>query len=170
MVGILRSIALGLALMAASLASVSAGELPAPFGDVVLTVGGKIANGNGDGRARFDMATLEALDATKIITATPWTDGDQAFVGVDLDKLMQTVGAKGDTLIVTALNDYQISVPIADFAAFHPILAYQRNGAPMPVSDKGPLFIVYPYDSDPQLQNDVFYTRSAWQVVTMVVE
>ena len=163
--------AFGLAMiMVASAGYAGAGDLPAPSGDVILTIGGKISNSNGDNRAQFDMAALKALDATTIVTATPWTDGDQTFVGVDLHKLMQTIGAHGDMLVVTALNDYQVSVPIADFAAYHPILAYERNGVPMPVSDKGPLFIVYPYDSDPQLRNDVFYTRSAWQVASIVVE
>jgi hypothetical protein len=40
----------------------------------------------------------------------------------------------------------------------------------MAVRDKGPLFIIYPYDSDPQLQNQTYYTRSAWQVAKLIVE
>ena len=43
------------------------------------------------------------------------------------------------------------------------------DGAYMPVRDKGPLFIVYPYDSDPALKHQVYYSRSAWQVARMVV-
>lgn len=169
MVRFARSLVLCVAALAfAPLAS--AGELPVPKGEIVLSIGGKIDNHNGDGQARFDMASLEALDATEIVTTTPWTEGEQTFVGVDLVKLMQAVGANGDTLIVTALNDYQVSVPISDFKDYRPILAYLRNGAPMPVSDKGPLFIVYPYDSASNLRNDVFYARSVWQVASFTVE
>ena len=40
----------------------------------------------------------------------------------------------------------------------------------MPVDDKGPLFIVYPYDSDPVLQTEKFYSRSAWQVAQIIVK
>lgn len=40
----------------------------------------------------------------------------------------------------------------------------------MAIRDKGPLFIVYPYDSDSQLQNQLYYTRSAWQVAKLRVE
>jgi hypothetical protein len=50
------------------------------------------------------------------------------------------------------------------------ILALKINGEYMRVRDKGPLFIVYPYDSEPELNNQVFYSRSAWQVSKMSIE
>ena len=46
------------------------------------------------------------------------------------------------------------------------LLALKRNGAYMPVRDKGPLFIVYPYDSSPELKHQKYYSRSAWPVCT----
>ncbi len=46
----------------------------------------------------------------------------------------------------------------------------KRDGNYMAVRDKGPLFIIYPYDSDPQLQSQTYYTRSAWQVAKLIVE
>jgi len=57
-----------------------------------------------------------------------------------------------------------------DFKKFNVILAMKRDGNYMPVRDKGPLFIIYPYDSDPQLQSQTYYTRSAWQVAKLIVE
>ena len=45
----------------------------------------------------------------------------------------------------------------------------QPDGNYMPVRDKGPLFIVYPYDSDPNLRSRRFYSRSAWQVAQLIV-
>jgi hypothetical protein len=35
---------------------------------------------------------------------------------------------------------------------------------PMPIRDKGPLFIVYPFDSDPRLQTEQYYGRAVWQL------
>ncbi len=55
-------------------------------------------------------------------------------------------------------------VPLDDFRQFPVILALKLNGEYMHIRDKGPLFIVYPYDSSPELQNQVYYSRSAWQV------
>jgi hypothetical protein len=50
------------------------------------------------------------------------------------------------------------------------LLATKRDGNYMPVRDKGPLFIVYNYDSNGELQHQRFYSRSVWQVARMVVK
>ncbi len=48
---------------------------------------------------------------------------------------------------------------------FHDVvLALKRNGAYMPVRDKGPIFIVYPFDQDPQFFDQVYMTRAIWQL------
>jgi hypothetical protein len=38
------------------------------------------------------------------------------------------------------------------------------------VRDKGPLFIVYPYDSKPELKSQTYYGRSAWQLAKLIIE
>ena len=45
-----------------------------------------------------------------------------------------------------------------------PIIAYRLNGDRMSVRDKGPLWVVYPYDSDQVYQTEVIYSRSIWQL------
>jgi len=82
---------------------------------------------------------------------------------------MKQVGATGDRVVVTALNDYTTEIPMEDFAKYKVILAIKRNGEYMPVRDKGPLFIIYPYDSDPELKSQTYYARSAWQVAKIDV-
>jgi hypothetical protein len=103
-------------------------------------------------------------------TANPWYDGKVRFEGVSIDQLMKLVGAEGKTVTAVALNDYVTTIPLDDFKKFNVILALKRDGKYMAVRDKGPLFIIYPYDSDPQLQNQTYYTRSAWQVAKLIVE
>jgi hypothetical protein len=49
------------------------------------------------------------------------------------------------------------------------ILAIKRNGEYMSVRDKGPLFVIYPYDSSPDLKSQTYYARSAWQVAKIDV-
>ena len=51
-----------------------------------------------------------------------------------------------------------------------PLMALKMNGEYMRVRDKGPLFIVYPYDSSTELQNQIYYSRSAWQVSKIIIE
>ena len=87
-----------------------------------------------------------------------------------MQRLMQAVGATGTSVIAYALNDYSTEIPMEDFTRYGVLLALKRNGEYMPVRDKGPLFIVYPYDSMPELKHQKYYSRSAWQVARMVVE
>jgi hypothetical protein len=39
----------------------------------------------------------------------------------------------------------------------------------MAVRDKGPLFVIYPFDARPELRGAVYYSRSAWQLRTIDV-
>ncbi len=144
--------------------------LAKPAGKPILVISGKITNTNVGETAQFDRDMLEALGLQTVETANPWYDGRVRFEGVSIDKLMRLVGAKGTKVTAVALNDYVSSLPMEDFKKFNVILAMKRDGTYMAVRDKGPLFIIYPYDSDPQLQTQTYYTRSAWQVAKLIVE
>jgi hypothetical protein len=152
------------------LRSASATELATPTDKIILTISGKITRRNSGDTAVFDRSMLEALGGTSIETTTPWYSGVVRFEGVRLDTLMQHVGATGEHVTATALNDFVTEMPISDFSRFGAILALKRDGAYMPVRDKGPLFIVYPYDSAPELQAAKYFSRSAWQVARLAVQ
>jgi hypothetical protein len=147
----------------------SRATIEAPKQTPILTVSGRIKVTNGDGVARFDRAMLEAIGMQRIDTTTPWHQGTVRFEGVPLARLMQIVGAEGDRVSVVALNDYSSEIPMEDFAKYGVILALKRDGEYMPVRDKGPLFVIYPYDSSPELKHQKFYSRSVWQVAKIVV-
>jgi hypothetical protein len=146
-----------------------AASLATPTDRPILTISGKIGVTNKDGTAQFDRSMLEALGMVKVETTTPWYEGTNTFEGVSIDKLMQQVGATGTRVVVVALNDYTTDIPIEDFRKFNVILALKRNGEYMSVRDKGPLFIIYPYDSNPDLKTQTYYARSAWQVARIDV-
>ena len=129
-------------------------------GAKVLTVEGRV-----DGSSRsFSLPELEALGTEGLTTTTPWHDGTVTFEGVAFARLMEALKAKGETAEVTALNAYTIDIPVEDLIRNKAILALKRDGRYMPVSDKGPVFIVYPFDADPSLRTEVHYSRSVWQV------
>ena len=155
--------------LAAACRGAGAASLPQPTERPVLTVSGKISVTNKDGAAQFDRPMLEALGTSGFETLTPWYEGPVRFDGVRMDRLMQAVGASGDRVLAYALNDYSTELPMADFARHGVLLALKRNGQYMPVRDKGPLFIVYPFDSDPALRHQRYYSRSAWQLARLVV-
>jgi len=144
--------------------------LAKPVEKPILTISGKIRVFNEGESAQFDRAMLEALGMTTIETATPWYDKVVKFEGPLMTSLFDTVDAFGDSVVATALNDYSTTIPRSDFAQFKPILALKRDGVYLPVRDKGPLFVVYPYDSNPELKQQKYYGRSAWQVATFTVK
>jgi hypothetical protein len=135
-------------------------------GDVLLTVTGAIAS---DKPATFDRDALSDLPRAQFTTSTVWTAGRIRFAGVRLRDLMDAVGAHGATLHAVGLNDYAIDLPMSDAAADGPIIAYEMNGKPMSVREKGPLWIVYPYDSDVRFRTEITYGRSVWQLVRIEV-
>ena len=149
--------------------SAGAEPLAVPAGDTILTVTGAISNTNAAGAATFDLAMLEALPGQETTTTTPWYDGAQSFSGPLGSALLAAVGASGDTLVVTAINDYVTEIPRSDFETWPVILATRHNGAAMSVREKGPIFVIYPFDGDKSLNTEVYYGRSAWQVKSIEV-
>ena len=163
--------------MVASAASVALGvatppvfALDRPKGKVVLTVSGKIGIRNAGTAAEFDMDMLAALPQHSFSTKTPWYPEARKFTGPLLREVLAAVDAQGKTLRAIALNEYKVDLPLGDALKFNLVLARLMDDKPMPVRDKGPLFIVYPLDSKPQLQSQQYYNRSAWQVNRLVVQ
>lgn len=144
-------------------------SLPKPKGPVILTVSGKIGAFNDGDTAQFDRDMLQSYGNSSFTTWTPWYNNPVTFSGLPMAKLMQVVHASGTSVVATALNDYETRIPISDFSKFNVLLAIKRNGQYMPISDKGPLFIVYPYDSNPELKSQKYYSRSAWQLASLGV-
>jgi hypothetical protein len=155
--------------LAAFVGAAYAASLAMPTDRPILTISGKISVTNKDNTAQFDRAMLESMGLVTVETTTPWHEGKVKFEGVSLDKLMKQVGASGQRVVVVALNDYTTEIPIDDFGKFNVILAIKRNGEYMSVRDKGPLFVIYPYDSSPDLKSQTYYARSAWQVAKIDV-
>jgi len=131
--------------------------------EIVLTVTGTAEP------AEFTMAELQAMPATSFETTTIWTEGAQSFTGVSLHSFLAELGVEGGTLNAAAINDYVVEIPVADAVAGGPIIAYARNGEVMSVRNNGPLWIVYPYDSNADYQSEVIYARSIWQLVRIDV-
>lgn len=133
-----------------------------PFGalaqEIVLTVT------HGGETTELDMAALEAMEIRKFETTTIWTEGLQTFTGVPLAVLLGNLGLTAGAIKATAINDYSVEIPVEDAVEGGPIIAYRLNGDRMSVRDKGPLWVVYPYDSDQVYQTEVIYSRSIWQL------
>lgn len=165
----LRKLIQSLAIAALTALPLAAQDLATPEGEVILTLSGEIGTTNAGDTAQFDLAMLEALGTETIETTTIWTEGTNTFEGVSLKALAEAAGIEGGTLRATAINDYAVEIPFEDAVEVGPIVAYRMNGAEMSVRDKGPLWIVYPYDSSADYRTEVIYSRSIWQLDRIVV-
>ncbi len=151
--------------------AVRATVLAAPTGPVMLSIGGRIGTRNVGDAAAFDMAMLAALPQVDIATRTPWYAEPRTFTGPLLRDLLARAGvATGpSTLRAVALNDYRVDIPIDDARRHDPIVARLLDGKPMSVREKGPLFVMYPFDAKPDLKTAVYFSRCIWQLRSLEV-
>ena len=112
---------------------------------------------------------LDAMDQVEFATTTIWTDGEVVFTGVSVSNLLQALEAAGNVLRMSALNDYAVEMPVSELEDHAPIIATRMNGRTMSIRDKGPYWIVFPFDSDPEYRTETNYSRSVWQLESLVL-
>lgn len=144
----------------------AAPSLELPQGAVILTVDGLINQTNINGQAQFDLAMIQALPTATVDTRTVVTDGIKQFSGVLLRDLLDLLGvsAQARQVEATALNDYLVDIPLADFYTYEVLLATHMDGQQLTPTDKGPLWIVYPRDQHRTLQDIRYDYRWVWQL------
>jgi hypothetical protein len=158
------------ALLCALTFSCAALALDAPKERPILAISGKIAEKNAGDVARFDMKMIEALPQHSFTTSTPWFDKPVKFTGPLLADVLAAVKASGTSISAVAINDYKITIPVADAAKFKVIVARLIDDKPIPVREKGPLFVVYPFDSSVDLRTSTYYERSIWQLKALDIQ
>lgn len=144
--------------------------LEAPTGTPVLSLSGQIDQPNSQQQAVFDMQMLRALPQHSFTTQTPWYPQPVKFTGPLLRDVLAAAGSTGTSIVAIALNDYRTEIPVQDTQDHDVIVATLINDKPMTVREKGPLFIVYPFDSKAELQAATFYNRSAWQLRALQIK
>lgn len=139
---------------------------------LTLDVSGNIAHFT-DTRAKtyhFSEADLLAMPVHSITTSTTWTP-TRTFEGPSLGDILAKVGAKGSTLTIYAIDNYNYTVPVSDVKKYGPVLAYEMDGTRLTIRDFGPLFLMYPRDQHPtELNSPVYDARFIWQVRRIVVQ
>ncbi|EHL22865.1 hypothetical protein KYG_10890 [Acidovorax sp. NO-1] len=148
----------------AAFIGLGAHALDKPGGPVVLTVEGAISQTNVGAQAQFDMQMLEKLPQHSFTTQTPWYPNAVTFTGPLLRDVLAAVGAQGTRITAVALNDYRTEIPAEDATRHDVIVARLMNNRPMRIREKGPLFIVYPFDTKAELRSELYYNRAAWQL------
>jgi len=126
--------------------------------------------GNAPLVASLPIEFFKKLPQHSFVTKTPWYKKPVQFTGPLLRDVLAAVQVKGRMIHAVALDDYQVSIPFSDATQFDVILAHTMDGETLTPKNKGPLFVVYPYDSKPELQAVRFYERSIWQLKALRLE
>ncbi|PKQ81978.1 molybdopterin-binding oxidoreductase [Aeromonas sobria] len=140
-------------------------------GPVILKVSGNIKSADEvDGKVLFDLAKLQALPQHEVVTGNPWVDKPHRYRGPKLVDLLASVGANGKTVILTALNSFQITIEWDKVAKYDPILAWQDDGVVMRVRDKGPIWFMLPLDQYPELKRSEYTDMMIWQLDSIDIQ
>lgn len=122
---------------------------------------------NGDLTIELTKDDIVKLGRTTFETTTIWAEGKIEFSGPSLLSIVGLADITEGVLTLTAVNDYIIEIPVAEITDEAPIIAYLMNGKPFSRREKGPYWVVYPYDSDVKYQNENTYAQSIWQLLSI---
>lgn len=142
-------------------------EIVPAVGEPILTIDGSVSSSDG---FKLDLASLQQLGAQTFKTSTIWTEGELIFTGVPLKALIEEAGGAGTTVVAEALNGYAVEIPVAELEDNVPIVAYFIDNETFSRRDKGPLWVVYPYDSDDRFKTETAYAYSIWQLHRLTVK
>lgn len=115
------------------------------------------------------LADLKALPATIVTTETIWTDQEHTYTSILFADLIKTlnIDTKGKSATMTALNDYAIKVNVETLIQHNAFIAYAQDGEPMRIRDKGPLWVLYPFSDQPEINIPPFQAHAIWQLKTL---
>lgn len=114
-------------------------------------------------------ADLAALPQVEFTTTTIWTEGELTFSGPSLSGLLATLGVADADVEMTAINNYKVRVPREAIETDAPIIANRIDGEPFGVRQKGPLWLVYPYDAEERYRSETVFSYSIWQLTSIRV-
>jgi hypothetical protein len=151
----LLSLALALALPRAAMAQ-----------EAILTITNSVTGTE----LALSAADLKALPQATVNTENEFVDGMTAFEGPLGRDVLALAGGGGHTVVLSAVNDYAVEVPIEDFSTYDVVFAMSADGEKFSRRDKGPIWVIYPMSDHAELQDPVYNARLIWQLVKVEIK
>jgi hypothetical protein len=88
-----------------------------------------------------------------------------------MSDFLKFVGASPSavTVTLTALDDYQAHIAIADIQKWPILLATQADGQYMSIENNGPTRIIFPYDTQPDIDQVAYKDMWVWNIKTLEI-
>lgn len=134
---------------AKAVAATPPAPVPVPSGKPVLTIAGAVGNHNEGAAVAVDMPTLDAMATVTSPMYEPFIKKTVTFTGIPVVALLARAGAApaATTVRLHALDDYNVELTVSDLKDPRILLATKADGVRIPVSDGGPIRLVFPADS-----------------------
>lgn len=135
--------------------------IPIPQGEIILTVAGKVGRTNVGETIQMDREMIEALGTVSYRVEDPFERVERTFEGVLMTDLLELWQVPDDAqnLLFTALDDYQVQIPIDKFRDYPVLFALKTDGEYMQPDYRGPAMLVLPYE---HYEFDRIYTDEFW--------
>ena len=142
-------------------------QIPLPTGDVILSIYGNIGQTNDGDRLKFDIATLEKLGLVEYTIADPWQNHEEVtYTGVLMSDLLEYAGVSegASNVRMVALDEYVVDLSVADIMKWPVLLATRTDGEYMDIENSGPTRIVFPFHSNPEIDEDTYKVLMIWNL------
>lgn len=116
----------------------------------------------------MDRSTLESLQIISFETSTIWTEEVITFSGPALREVLSIAGVTSSQIRLKAANNYQVEIPTEILVADAPIIATRINDQHYGLREKGPFWLVFPYDRDKRYRTETVMSYSIWQLTEIV--
>ncbi|AVW91352.1 MULTISPECIES: oxidoreductase [Roseobacteraceae] len=134
--------------------------------DVLLT----ISIEGTDERFEITDDMLLQLEQQSFQTSSLWTEGSPSYSGPSLTSVLSMVGIhEQNSMTFVGANDYKVDISPALIDDTYPIIANRIDGMPFSLREKGPLWIMYPFDKRKEYQTEPVYGAAVWQLVEIRV-
>lgn len=109
-----------------------------------------------------DFAAIGAVEiSTRLVGET---DTVSKVRGPRFAAVLDHFGMDGDTVRVTGLDEYSADLPVDELKQYPVVLAYEIDGERLTVRSKGPVWVIYPFNDHPEIEDQLREARSVWQV------
>lgn len=122
---------------------------------------------HGSDSTTYSLKQLDNFSQHTIETATPWTARHKFSGPLLKDVLLRSGQYKGKTVKAYALNDYIVEINQDLLDNYSVVLATRKDGKPMRIRDKGPIWVMLPLDQYPELDNLRTHGQMAWQLMKL---
>lgn len=97
----------------------------------------------------YSLEQLQSRGTSSIKIFEPFDQAETEFTVISFGQLLLDSGLdESDQIVTIALNDYRFTDSVANFVNNGALLALLENGQPIPISEGGPVRIVFTEDSE----------------------